>query len=120
MDDSEMYSNKSLSEAIRERLFAGTTMRGNDTESIFNEEQQFKLDIQKPSTAKPQSNLKLNQASASGWENPNSVVPNSSITSKNFTLHSRSSLQKAASAVSSTTTTNTRVIKIKKKVMNPS
>ena len=35
MDDSEMYSNKSLSEAIRERLFAGTPMRGNDTENIL-------------------------------------------------------------------------------------
>ena len=35
MDDSEMYSNKSLSEAIRERLFAGTPIRGTDTENIF-------------------------------------------------------------------------------------
>ena len=37
MDDSEMYSNKSLSEAIREWLFAGTPMRGNETENILSD-----------------------------------------------------------------------------------
>ena len=37
MDNSEMYSNKSLSEAIRDRVFAGTPtpMRRNDTEKIL-------------------------------------------------------------------------------------
>ena len=41
MDDSEMYSNKSLSEAIRERLFAGTPMRGNDTENILSDREEM-------------------------------------------------------------------------------